>query len=317
MDSKSLYPIRYVSQRTGLTPHVIRAWEKRYQAVVPHRSSKNRRLYSEDDVQRFQLLKKITDAGQSISQVAKLGSTELLELAQQEALEFTRKPKNNVLLPQQSTDQDYYNVCLTAVLNLDADGLERAYDQAAIDLTRPALLRDIIVPLFSEIGELWRKGSLKIVNEHMATSVTRTFLLNMLRAAEVSDPAPAIVIATTVGQWHDVGALTVALTAAENGWHPVYYGPNLPAEEIAAGVKHCGARAVAVSVTHLLNQHPLIDELRKLRRYLDRDVALFIGGRAVAVVDCTQIIEEINAKYISDIDQFCEELYSLSTALGE
>ena len=59
--------------------------------------------------------------------------------------------------------------------------------------------------------------SKKIVNEHMATSVTRTFLLNMLRATEVTDPAPAIVIATTVGQWHDVGALIVALTAVENG----------------------------------------------------------------------------------------------------
>jgi DNA-binding transcriptional MerR regulator/methylmalonyl-CoA mutase cobalamin-binding subunit len=294
MDNNSIYTIRYVSQRTGLTSHVIRAWEKRYEAVVPHRSPKNRRLYSEEDVQRLQLLKSATDAGHSISQVAQLDSKELLDLTQ----------KKN----------DYCKKCLSAVINLDPDGLERSYDQAAIDLTRPALLRDIIVPLFREIGELWRKGSLKIVNEHMATSVTRTFLLNMLRATEVTDPAPAIVIATTVGQWHDVGALTVALTAAENGWHPVYYGPNLPAEEIAAGVKHCGARAVAISVTHLLNQHPLIDELRKLRRYLDRDVALFIGGRAVAVVDCTQIIEEINAKYISDIDQFCEELYSLSTA---
>ena len=107
--------------------------------------------------------------------------------------------------------------------------------------------------------------SKKIVNEHMATSVTRTFLLNMLRATEVTDPAPAIVIATTVGQWHDVGALIVALTAAENGWHPIYYGPNLPAEEIAAGVKQSGARAVAVSVTHQLNHHALIEELRKLR----------------------------------------------------
>jgi methanogenic corrinoid protein MtbC1 len=216
---------------------------------------------------------------------------------------------------QQAANNDHCKDCLSAVLNLDADGLERAYDQAAIDLTRPALLRDLIVPLFREIGELWRKGSLKIVNEHMATSVTRTFLLNMLRATEITDPAPSIVIATTVGQWHDIGALTVALTAAENGWHPVYYGPNLPSEEIAAGVKQSGARAVAVSVTHLLNQHPLIEELRKLRRYIDRDVSLFVGGRAVA--DHTQILEEINARYISDIDQFSEELYSLSTAHGE
>ena len=133
--------------------------------------------------------------------------------------------------------------------------------------------------------------SKKIVNEHMATSVTRTFLLNMLRATEVADPAPAIVIATTVGQWHDVGALIVALTAAQNGWHPIYYGPNLPAEEIAAGVNH----------------HALIEELRKLRRYIDRDVRLFVGGRTVA--GYTQILEDIDVKYISDIDQFSGELY--------
>jgi len=312
MDNKSLYPIRYVSQRTGLTPHVIRAWEKRYQAVVPHRSSKNRRLYSEDDVQRLQLLKKITNTGQSISQVAKLSSTELSELAQQEALEIIRTPKKKDLLPQQATDQDYYNVCLAAVLNLDADGLERGYDRAAIDLTRPALLRNVVVPLFEEIGNLWRNGSLKIVNEHMATSVTRTFLLNMLRATEVPYSAPRIVIATTVGQWHDLGALTVALTAAEYGWQTIYYGPNLPVEEIAASVKQSGARAVAISVTHLLDQHPLIDELRKLRKYVGKDVVLFLGGRAVGAH--TQTLEEVNATYITSIDQFSRELNSLLIA---
>jgi methanogenic corrinoid protein MtbC1 len=115
-----------------------------------------------------------------------------------------------------------------------------------------------------------------------------------------------------VGQWHDVGALIVALTAAENGWHPLYYGPNLPAEEIAAGVKLSGARAVAISITHLINQHPLIDELRKLRRYVGGSVALLLGGRAVG--DHMQILEEISAKYISDIDQLSEELNSLLTA---
>ncbi len=311
MNKNSIYTIRYVSQRTGLTSHVIRAWEKRYRAVVPHRSPKNRRLYSEEDVQRLQLLKRITDAGHSISQVAQLDSKELSDLAQRGAGVTARTRKNHVRPLQPSTKNDHCKDCLTAVLNLDPDGLERFYDQAAIDLTRTALLRDVIVPLFTEIGELWQKGSLKIVNEHMATSVTRTFLLNMLRATETTDPVPAIVVATTVGQWHDVGALIVALTAAENGWHPIYYGPNLPAEEIAAAVKQSGARAVAISVTHLLNHHALIEELRKLRRYVDRDVTLFVGGRAV--VDYARTLEDIDAKYISDIDQFSGELYSLTT----
>ncbi len=314
MDKKNLYPIRYVAQRTGLTPHVIRAWEKRYQAVVPHRTAKNRRLYSEKDVLRLKLLKTITDAGHTISQVARLDSTDLQHLAQQDNAEIPRTRRKNDRPSEPAAAGDHFKQCLTAVLNLDPDGLERSYDRAAIDLTRPVLLRDLIVPLFKEIGKLWHGGSLKIVNEHMATTVTRNFLLNMLRATEILDPAPRIVIATTVGQWHDVGALTVALTAAENGWHPVYYGPNLPAEEIAAAVKQSGSRAVAISITHLLNQNPLVDELRKLRRYIGNEVTFFVGGRAVA--EYTQILIEVNANYIKNIEQFSDELNSLSVANG-
>ncbi|MEJ2478205.1 MAG: cobalamin B12-binding domain-containing protein, partial [Desulfobacterales bacterium] len=106
----------------------------------------------------------------------------------------------------------------------------------------------------------------------------------------------------------DMGALTVALTAAEYGWHPLYYGPNLPVEEIAAAVNQCSARAVAISITHLLDQHPLISELRKLRRYIGNDLILFVGGQAVS--GHPQIIEEINAKHIPNIDQLSEELNS-------
>ena len=311
MDKKSVYAIRYVSQRTGLTPHVIRAWEKRYKAVVPLRSPKNRRLYSEEDVQRLLLLKRVTDEGHNISHIAKLDSSALLELARQEASMAPWAKNSNSRHLQQKAAQDYRNECLSAVINLDPDRLNRSYDQATVHLTRSALLKEVIVPLFEEIGNLWRNGSLKIINEHMATSVTRTLLLNMLGATAGSDTAPRIVIATAVGQWHDMGALTVALTAAEYGWHPLYYGPNLPVEEIAAAVKQSSARAVAISITHLLEHHPLVNELRKLRRYIGNDSIIYVGGQAVS--GHPQIIEEINAKHIPTIDQLSEEFDS---ALG-
>jgi DNA-binding transcriptional MerR regulator/methylmalonyl-CoA mutase cobalamin-binding subunit len=312
MISKSLYTIKYVSQRTGLTPHVIRAWEKRYQAVVPQRSPKNRRLYSEDDVKRLQLLKKITAAGQTISQVANLSLSELSDLAQREEPAVTRSAKTENRSPRHTDPDAYYTSCLSAVLDLDPVELQRAYDQALIDLTRSLLLKDVIVPLFTEIGNLWRNGSLKIVNEHMATSVTRTFLLNLLRATVVSESAPRIFMTTTVGQWHDIGALIVALKAAEYGWQPIYFGPNLPAEEIAAAVKQSGARAVAVSITHLLDPQPLVEELRKLRRYVGQEIALFVGGQGA--MDYPQVFHEVQAKIITDLDQLCEALNALLLA---
>jgi methanogenic corrinoid protein MtbC1 len=262
----------------------------------------------------LQLLKKITDAGHNISQVASLDAGDLLVLAKQERLIAPRMRANRLKQAQPMAVDEHLKNCLSAVLDLDSESLERSYDRAAIDLTRPVLLNDIIVPLFEEIGTRWRNGSLKILNEHMATSVTRNFLLNMLRATEISDSAPKILIATTVGQWHDIGALAVALTAAENGWYPIYYGPNLPAEEIALGVQQNAARVLAISITHLLDQHPLIDELRKLRRYVGRNTALFIGGQIVG--ELVQILEEVNAIYISEISQFREELNSLLSARG-
>lgn len=308
MEIKTLYAIKYVAQRTGLTPHVIRAWEKRYEAVVPDRSPKNRRLYSEEEVKRLQLLNALTAAGHNISQVAQLKTNQLIKLAEREKTVTTMTVRPVSKSAAAASGGDHLQACMSAVLNLDAAGLERAYDQAAIDLTRASLLAEMIVPLFKEIGKLWHGGSLKIVNEHMATSVTRTFLLNMLRATEISDSSPRIMVATTVGQWHDVGALMIALTAAENGWYPIYYGPNLPAEEIAAGVRHNGARAVAISITHLLNQNPLIEEMRKLRRYVGKKLVIFIGGRAVG--QQLRMLEGINAKLVS-MEQFSAELNSL------
>jgi len=312
MASKHLYPIRYAARRTNLTPHVIRAWEKRYKAVVPQRSPNNRRLYSEDEVQRLHLLKIVTDAGHNISQVARLKLTELEHLARQENILGPRSRDKQPKTALPVAIDDYYTQCLAAVRNLDADGLERAFDQAAVDLTRIALVRDLIMSLFEEIGNLWRKGSLKIVNEHMATAVTRNLLVNMLRATGTADSAPRILIATTVGQWHDIGALMVALTTADSGWQPVYYGPNLPSEEIAAGARQSGARAVALSITHLLDQPSLADELRKLRRYIGRGLAIFIGGRAVG--DDLHILNEVDARYIKTLDQFSDELDRLLIA---
>jgi len=72
MEDREIYTIRYVSIRTGLKPHVLRAWEKRYDAVCPRRNETNRRLYSNSDIRRLQLLRRAVQSGHSISQVAAL-----------------------------------------------------------------------------------------------------------------------------------------------------------------------------------------------------------------------------------------------------
>jgi DNA-binding transcriptional MerR regulator len=53
------YNIQFVANITGINPHTIRAWEKRYQAILPQRDHNGRRLYSNSDIDRLSTLHKL------------------------------------------------------------------------------------------------------------------------------------------------------------------------------------------------------------------------------------------------------------------
>ncbi|MDB4565606.1 MerR family transcriptional regulator [Akkermansiaceae bacterium] len=73
------FGISDVARRTGLNQSTIRMWEARYQAVKPFRTQTNRRLYREQDIERFILLRSLTQKGNSISSIANLELDDLRE----------------------------------------------------------------------------------------------------------------------------------------------------------------------------------------------------------------------------------------------
>ena len=302
MKTNTLFPIRYVAGQTGLSQHVIRVWERRYGVVEPERTDTNRRLYSEADIKRLQLLKKAVEKGHSISLVAPMNSDELMRLINRgknsDAITDSLHPAT-----QWSQESSYFcELSMASVVNLDAAGLEKALSEAAVHLTRLELIKGLVVPLCSKMGDLWKKGDLKIVHEHLATPVIRAFLWNMLRSTEAAKLAPKIVIATPLGQPHELGALTIALIASESGWRPLYFGPSLPSEEIAAAVTYSGAKAVGLSLTNLSDHHRLKTELVKLRDFLSRNITVYIGGQIAAKLADFCGSEDI--VLLTDIDTF-------------
>lgn len=76
------YGIGAVAKLTGLTDHTIRVWERRYDAVVAERAPNGRRVYNPADVEKLGLLKRLTDQGLSISQIAANSVDELRERAE-------------------------------------------------------------------------------------------------------------------------------------------------------------------------------------------------------------------------------------------
>ncbi len=80
--SEHRYGIGAVAKLTGLTDHTIRVWERRYDAIVAQRASNGRRMYTPADVEKLGLLKRLTEQGLSIGQIARDSIDELRERAQ-------------------------------------------------------------------------------------------------------------------------------------------------------------------------------------------------------------------------------------------
>ena len=276
MKKTNTFPIRHVAQQTGLTPHLIRAWERRYGAVLPERTESNRRLYSEGDIERLKLLRRAAGAGHSMAQIAGMSTEALLELTGGERVEAVGFPTT----AKTETPSFHLGRCLKEVLELDPAGLHVALNRAAIALSRTSIIEDVVVPLLQKIGDLWCEGTLKVANEHMATAVIRSYLGDLLVSSDGAHGAPRIVVTTPSGEWHEIGALMVAVEAAALGWKAVYLGPNLPAEEILSASEQTHAKAVALSVVQGTDDFHLIRDLKKLRQYLPQNVSLMVGGRA-------------------------------------
>lgn len=307
------HPIGVVARRTGLKQDLIRAWERRYGAVEPGRTETRRRFYSDADVERLLLLRRVVSTGRGISQVAGLSNEELEALIEAEPAPPPGPGQPASPFPGTGTldelAETYLARCLAAAQRLDVRDLEIQLDRASVELSRTRLIETLLVPLMQRIGDLWHQGTLRPIHEHMASSVVRSFLGGMNGMYTSDGSAPQVVVTTPARQHHELGALLAAATAAGEGWQVTYLGPELPPEEIAAAALQKGARAVALSITYPPDDPLLVDELRRLRRLLDSRTTLIVGGRSSQAY--TQVLQEIGALRIGDLAEFRRALQTL------
>src|SRR5215212_406517 len=121
-DNTPRHPIGVVARRTGLKQDLIRAWERRYGAVEPGRTDTRRRFYSDADIERLLLLRRVVNTGRAIGQVAGLSNEELQALIDEEPA-APPLPARRPLTPPlpgsvDETAESFLQLCLAAAQRL-------------------------------------------------------------------------------------------------------------------------------------------------------------------------------------------------------
>src|SRR5271165_156394 len=205
-----------LSRRLGVSDHVLRAWENRYGLLQPVRSAGGFRLYSEADVLRVRRMQAHLSRGLSAAEAARAVLGEDGE-ARMEA-ELDHVP---------ATAGELYGALRRALDTFDEPAAQAVLDRLMSDLSLTTVLREVVMPYLSELGQRWEQGTASIAQEHFASNLIHGRLAGLARGWG-DGHGPLAVLACAPAEFHDLALMIFGIALNRHGWKIDYLGSNTP-----------------------------------------------------------------------------------------
>jgi MerR family transcriptional regulator, light-induced transcriptional regulator len=239
-----------LSRRVGVSPELLRAWERRYGLLRPARSAGGLRLYSPADVERVVLMQQHLAQGLAAAEAAALAVREGVD---EEGARTAFQPE-----------------AIRSELAEALDAFDEPRAQAVLDrllavATVETLLSEVVVPYLQELGQRWQRGEASVAQEHFASGVLRGRLLGLARGWGLG-VGPAAVLACLPGEQHDLGLIAFGLALRSRGWRIVYLGPDSPIDTVEEASRRLEPSLVVLNAVSPERVRPALPELREFAR---------------------------------------------------
>ena len=215
-----------LSRRLGVSDHVLRAWESRYGLLQPVRSAGGFRLYSEADALRVRRMQGHLARGLSAAEAARAVLGE--DNGAGADLGRAVRPHRAALAASELSGD--FRQALDA---FDEPAAQAVLDRLVSDLSLTAVLRDVVVPYLTELGERWERGTASVAQEHFASNLIRGRLAGLARGWG-NGHGPRAILACPPGELHDLALMVFGIVLNRNGWRIDYLGTSTPVDELHA-----------------------------------------------------------------------------------
>lgn len=213
---------------SGVSADCIRAWERRYGAIVPDRD-KGRRIFDDEDVTRLLMLKELSSLGNPISSVAKLTDIELTNLCNELGLSLALK---NLHEPIQSKDpKSSLEYILLALESKRMDILLHELNKASDEFNA----RDFSIGVMSHLMEKFFNANLSETNKKAMAGILKSIMLRKISQYKRSDLSAVVGFAP--GEKNEMKALMAALVLTHHGYY-VHYLEAVPEVEVLIAVSN-------------------------------------------------------------------------------
>jgi len=244
MEPQGKLRIGELSRRTGASPSVLRAWEKRYGLITPVRSGGGLRLFSGEDEARILSMQRHMEAGLSAAEAARavIGGVPAPAASPPAAELRTAQADDTSELAEAAAE-------LRAALRaLEPDAAQRTIDRLLAVATFEVVAREVLMPYLAELGSRWREGDASIAEEHLATHVLRGRLLGMLSSGPPA-AGPGAILASPPEELHDIALLILAVALQRRGWRIVLLGSDSPIDTVREAAARLDLDYVVIAAT--------------------------------------------------------------------
>lgn len=211
-----LLRIGELSRRHGVSPDVLRAWERRYGLLHPQRSPGGFRLYAPADEARVRSMRRYMAQGFSPAVSARM------------ALEA---PQRAADAPGEQALEDGRRELGAALESFRDVEAQAALDRLLARFSTEAVLGEVVLPYLREVGDRWEAGRLSVGQEHFASEVLRGRLMALARGWDVG-AGPRALLACPPAERHDLALICFGLGLRERGWRITFLGPDAPLDAI-------------------------------------------------------------------------------------
>ena len=245
----SKYNIQIASNLSGVGTHTLRAWEKRYKAVVPERSDSGRRLYSDEDIEKLQLLSELCTLGNSIGAIANKPKTELKEILIKLSKKDFSSPQSLTLEESPQRAKEALNSLLFALSHFKLDILSHEVGKLKITLSAKDFALNILYPLISTLNERVANGSLTQAQGNALSSILKFHIGHVVfKSYEQKFKNPnKITISTVDGDGKYFCSMLSALLCSHYNLNFFYLGKGEPNNSMLEAAKSLDANIILLT----------------------------------------------------------------------
>lgn len=276
-NSLQFFNIRDIENLTGIKAHTLRTWERRYGIIMPLNIPGKHRMYDNNDLKQILRISTLYHGGYKISKIAGMSLDEMAI--------------NTLQLERKTNFEVFINRFIEFTIDMNEAEFKKLFSELRESIDEKNLYLHIIFPVLQRIGNLWMVGNILPVQEHFASNLIRSYLINSIDGTKNRSRKSNIrvLLFCPENEHHELPLLFLHFILKYNGAEVIYLGVDTATDMLTYTIQKMNPDYV---FAYLITNFAELD----INQYLDKLSGITNGAQLICGGPGFKAVTSVNNK---------------------